>query len=70
MARTDEANSATTHFFILVGSGSHLDAKFAAFGRVKKGIEVADAINGAAVNGETPEKPVKINKAIVAQCAQ
>src|ERR1041384_7250284 len=32
MARSDQPNSATTHFFILVGDGSHLDGKFAAFG--------------------------------------
>jgi peptidyl-prolyl cis-trans isomerase B (cyclophilin B) len=45
MARSEEPNSATTHFFILVGDGHHLDGKFSAFGRVTKGIEVADAIN-------------------------
>lgn len=68
MARTDEPNSATTHFFILVGPGPHLDSKFAAFGTVTKGMEVADAINQAPVEGEQPEKPVKINRATVAQC--
>ena len=68
MARTDEPNSATTHFFILVGPGPHLDSKFSAFGTVTKGIEVADAINQAPAEGEKPEKPVKINRAIVAQC--
>jgi peptidyl-prolyl cis-trans isomerase B (cyclophilin B) len=68
MARTDEPNSATTHFFILVGPGPHLDSKFAAFGTVTKGMEVADAINQAPVEGEKPEKPVKINRATVAQC--
>jgi cyclophilin family peptidyl-prolyl cis-trans isomerase len=68
MARTDEPNSATTHFFILVGDGPHLDSKFAAFGTVTKGIEVADAINRAPADGEKPEKPVKINRAIVAPC--
>jgi peptidyl-prolyl cis-trans isomerase B (cyclophilin B) len=68
MARPDEPNSATTHFFILVGDGHHLDGKFAAFGRVTKGIEVADAINHAAAEGEKPEKPVKINRAVVAPC--
>src|SRR5262249_26594618 len=47
MARTDEPNSATTHFFILVGDAPHLDGKFGAFGRVLRGIEVADAINKA-----------------------
>ena len=68
MARTDEPNSATTHFFILVGAGPHLDSKFAAFGTVTKGIEVADAINRAPADGEKPQKAVKINRAIVAPC--
>jgi peptidyl-prolyl cis-trans isomerase B (cyclophilin B) len=68
MARTDEPNSATTHFFILVGNGSHLDGKFAAFGTVTRGIEIADQINQAPADGEKPEKPVKINRAVVAPC--
>ena len=68
MARTDEPNSATTHFFILVGPGPHLDSKFSAFGTVTKGMEVVDAINQAPVEGEKPEKPVKINRALVNPC--
>ena len=68
MARPDEPNSATTHFFILVGDGHHLDGKFSAFGRVTKGIEVADAINHADALEEKPEKPVRINRAVVLPC--
>ena len=68
MARGDEPNSATTNFFILVGVGQHLDGKFSAFGRVNKGIEVADAINQAELQGEKPDKPVRINRALVAPC--
>ena len=68
MARTEEPNSATTHFFILVGPGPHLDSKFAAFGTVTKGLEVVDAINQAPTEGEKPEKPVKINRALVSPC--
>jgi peptidyl-prolyl cis-trans isomerase B (cyclophilin B) len=68
MARTDEPNSGTTHFFILVGPGHHLDSKFSAFGTVTKGIEVADAINQAPSESEKPEKPVKINRAVVTSC--
>jgi peptidyl-prolyl cis-trans isomerase B (cyclophilin B) len=68
MARTDEPNSATTHFFILVGAGPHLDSTFSAFGTVTKGIEVADAINRAPADGEKPEKPVRINRAVVVPC--
>ena len=68
MARTEEANSATTNFFILVGDGHHLDGKFAAFGRVTKGMEVVDEINKAPAEGEKPNKPVRINRAIVTPC--
>jgi peptidyl-prolyl cis-trans isomerase B (cyclophilin B) len=68
MARGEEPNSATTHFFILVGDGPHLDGKFAAFGRVLTGIEVADAINRAPSENEKPVVPVRIKHAGVAQC--
>lgn len=68
MARSDEPNSTTTHFFILVGDGPHLDGKFAAFGRVVTGMEVADAINRAPAEGERPLVPVRIRHASVAQC--
>ena len=68
MAHPDEPNSATTHFFILVGPGPHLDSTFSAFGTVTKGMEVADAINQAPAEGEKPEKPVKINRAVVMPC--
>lgn len=68
MARGDEPNSATTHFFILVGDGPHLDGKFTAFGRVLTGLEVADAINRAPAEGEKPVVPVRIKHAGVVQC--
>ena len=68
MARSDEVNSATTHFFILVGDGPHLDGKFAAFGRVTRGMEVADAINRTEAQAEKPLVPVRIKRAGVAPC--
>lgn len=68
MARGDEPNSATTHFFILVGDGPHLDGKFAAFGRVLRGMEVADAINHAESEDEKPVVPVRIKHASVLPC--
>jgi peptidyl-prolyl cis-trans isomerase B (cyclophilin B) len=70
MARPDEPNMATTHFFILVGPGPNLDGKFSAFGRVTHGMEVVDAINRAPVEGEKPNVPVRINHATVAACAK
>jgi peptidyl-prolyl cis-trans isomerase B (cyclophilin B) len=69
MARTERPNSATTNFFILVGNGSHLDGTFAAFGRVTKGMDVVDAINKAALEGETPLTPVRVGSAVVSACA-
>ena len=68
MARRDEPNSATTHFFILVGDGPNLDGKFAAFGRVLRGMEVADAINRAESEDEKPVVPVRIKHASVSPC--
>jgi peptidyl-prolyl cis-trans isomerase B (cyclophilin B) len=70
MARADEPNTTTTHFFILVGDAPHLDGKFAAFGRVTAGLEVADAINHAPAEGEKPLVPVRIKRATVAQCVK
>lgn len=70
MARSDAPNSATTFFFILVGDASHLDGKFSAFGRVTSGMDIADAINHAPLNGEKPTKPVRITRAIVEPCKQ
>jgi peptidyl-prolyl cis-trans isomerase B (cyclophilin B) len=68
MARTNEPNSATTHFFILVREAPHLDSKFAAFGTVTKGMEVVDAINQAPAEAEKPLKPVRITRATVETC--
>lgn len=68
MARSDEPNTATTNFFILVDKADYLDGKFAAFGRVTKGIDVADLINKAPVDGDKPVKPVRIRKAEVSAC--
>jgi peptidyl-prolyl cis-trans isomerase B (cyclophilin B) len=69
MARSDAPNSATTHFFIIVGAeASTLDGKFAAFGRVTRGMEVVDAINNMQTEGEKPTKPVRIKRATVAPC--
>ena len=68
MARSDEPNTASTHFFILLREANTLDGKFAAFGRVVKGMEVVEAINKMPVEGEKPTKPVHITRAAVAAC--
>lgn len=68
MARSEEPNSASTHFFILLREARTLDGSFAAFGRVIKGMEVVDAINKMPVVDEKPDKPVRISRATVAPC--
>jgi peptidyl-prolyl cis-trans isomerase B (cyclophilin B) len=68
MARSGEPNSASSSFFILVGSGSHLDGTFAAFGRVTLGMEVVDAISKMPVENEQPKNPVRIKQATVTPC--
>ena len=70
MARSNQPNSATTHFFILVGDGPHLDGSFSAFGRVRRGIEVADAINRAPSENEKPNVAVRITRAEVTACGK
>lgn len=69
LARHDEPNTATTHFFILLRASNSLDGSFAAFGRVRNGMEIVEAINEMPVEGEKPVNPVKINKAKVAACS-
>ncbi len=68
LARPQEANAATTHFFILLNDSPHLDGTFAAFGRVRAGMEVVDKIAAGELDGEKPKNPVRIRRAAVAQC--
>jgi peptidyl-prolyl cis-trans isomerase B (cyclophilin B) len=70
MARPDEPNAATTHFFILVSEAAHLNGTFTAFARVTKGMKVVDAINKAEVDGEKPLKPVRVKRATLFPCSE
>jgi peptidyl-prolyl cis-trans isomerase B (cyclophilin B) len=47
MARSSDPNSAGSQFFICVADSTFLDKQYSAFGRVVRGIEVADKIVGA-----------------------
>jgi peptidyl-prolyl cis-trans isomerase B (cyclophilin B) len=44
MARAQDPNSAGSQFFICVADSTFLDRQYSAFGRVVRGMEVADAI--------------------------
>ena len=57
MARTSNPNSAGSQFFIMHKDGKFLDGKYAAFGKVTKGIEVVDKIANTKTNFN--DKPVK-----------
>jgi peptidyl-prolyl cis-trans isomerase B (cyclophilin B) len=47
MARAQDPDSAGCQFFICVADSAFLDRKYTAFGRVVRGIEVADSIVNA-----------------------
>jgi len=51
MARANEPNSAGCQFFIVVKDSGFLDRQYTAFGRVVRGIEVADQIVNAPRDG-------------------
>jgi peptidyl-prolyl cis-trans isomerase B (cyclophilin B) len=68
MARSNEPNSASTSFFILVSESSSLDGTFAAFGKVTAGMEVVDEINKMPVENEKPKEPVRLTEAKIETC--
>jgi len=55
MARSGQPNSAGSQFFIMVEDAPFLDGQYAAFGKVTKGIETADAV--VAVDRDPSDKP-------------
>jgi peptidyl-prolyl cis-trans isomerase B (cyclophilin B) len=65
MARSDDPNSATTSFFLMLGPAPHLDGQYSAFGRIVEGMDVLDAFEKEEVNGETPKRRLEIIEAVV-----
>lgn len=60
MARTDQPDSAGSQFFIMVEQASHLDGKYAAFGKVIEGMDIVDQI--VAVERDGGDKPLEDQK--------
>ena len=58
MARSNSYDSAGSQFFICTGDCSHLDAQYAAFGKVTSGLDVAYEIakQGSSYNSTPSEK--------------
>ena len=65
MARTDDPDSGSTSFFLVLGDAPHLDGKYSAFGRIVEGMEVLDAFEKEAVDGETPMRRLEILQAVI-----
>lgn len=57
MARTNDPNSASSQFFIMHETSSHLDGMYAAFGGVISGQDVVDKIANVATNYD--DKPLE-----------
>jgi peptidyl-prolyl cis-trans isomerase B (cyclophilin B) len=56
MARTQDPDSAGSQFFIMVNSAPHLDGKYAPFGKVIEGMDIADNI--VSVKTDRRDKPL------------
>jgi peptidyl-prolyl cis-trans isomerase B (cyclophilin B) len=66
MARANDPNSAGCQFFICVADSGFLDRQYTAFGRVVRGIEVADRIVGEARDGrDNPKSRVDMKVRVV-----
>jgi peptidyl-prolyl cis-trans isomerase B (cyclophilin B) len=65
MARSDDPDSASTSFFLMLGPAPHLDGKYSAFGRIVEGMEVLDAFEKEEVDGESPKRRLEIIEAVV-----
>jgi len=63
MARASDPDSGGSQFFIMFASASHLNGKYAAFGKVLEGMDIIDSIQkGDGANGSVskPDKIVKL----------
>jgi cyclophilin family peptidyl-prolyl cis-trans isomerase len=65
MARTDDPDSATTSFFLMLAPSPHLDGKYTAFGRVVEGLDVLDLFEREEVEGETPKRRLEVVQATI-----
>ncbi len=67
MARAGDPNSAGSQFFICVADAAFLDRQYSAFGRVVRGMEVADAIVAMKRDaGDNPNERVEMKVKVVA----
>jgi cyclophilin family peptidyl-prolyl cis-trans isomerase len=65
MARSNDPNSASSQFFICVADVGQLDNQYTVFGRVTKGLDVADKIVAASKGVELPSDPITLEKVVI-----
>lgn len=68
MARSQDPNSASSQFFIVVKDSNFLDNQYSAFGEVVSGMEAADKIAAAPRNSQDrPNQAIRIKKVLLTQ---
>ncbi len=65
MARGPDPGSASCQFFICNANPTHLDGKYASFGKMLEGRETLDKLSSVALNGSKPLRPVVMEKVAV-----
>ncbi len=66
MARAQDPNSAGSQFFVCVADSTFLDRQYSAFGRVVRGMEVADKIVNAPRDGrDNPNERVDMKVRVI-----
>ena len=70
MARGSDPASADTSFFISLGPNRGLDRQYTAFGQVIDGMQVLDAIESVAVNGEAPVDRLELKRVRIERTAE
>jgi cyclophilin family peptidyl-prolyl cis-trans isomerase len=66
MARSNDPNSASSQFFIVVADSTFLDKQYTVFGQVTKGMDVADKIVSAPTGAQDrPNNPTSIDKIVI-----
>ena len=70
MARSNDPNSAGSQFFICVADAMFLDRQYSAFGRVVRGMEVADKIVSSPRDGrDNPNDRIDMKVRVVEPAA-
>ena len=70
-ARTQDPDSASSQFFIVVKDSNFLDNQYTVFGEVVKGMDVADTIvNAPKGANDRPNDPTSITKVVIRDAAE